>query len=70
MQGVYIGASQSMFSPCRADPVVGRKITTSGGGFRSGDRFAFGGRECCRGFVIRPGEPQHDAGDVVLRVLG
>jgi hypothetical protein len=60
------GASQTVFGPHGTRLFVAGKFAARGGGFRGGDSGAFVNRERDRRFVIRPGQTQHGAGDVVL----
>ena len=62
------GASQTVFGPRGPHLFVAGKFAARGGGFRGGDSGAFVDRQRNRRFVIRPGQPQHGAGDVVLLV--
>jgi hypothetical protein len=64
---VYSKASQGVFGPHRAHLIVGREFPTGRGGFRVGDSGTFFGRERHGWRFIRPGEPENNAGDVVLR---
>jgi hypothetical protein len=57
-----------VFGPHGTYLFVAGKFAARGGGFRGGDSGAFVNRQRDRRFVVRPGHPQHGAGDVVLLV--
>jgi hypothetical protein len=61
-------ASQTVFGPNRAHLLIGRKLATSRGAFRGGDRILLFGCERDWRFVIGAGQTKDDRGDVVLSV--
>jgi hypothetical protein len=58
-----------VFAPHRAHLFIGREFATRGGRFRDRDSSALVRRKRHgRGFVISPGKPENNAGDIVLSV--
>lgn len=63
------GASQPVFAPHRAHLLVCREVPARRGGFRDGDRLAFGlGQRHACSVIVRPGKPEDNTSDVVLSV--
>ena len=59
-----------MFGPNRPHLFIARKFPTGSGGFRSGDRGLFFGRERCRRFIIGAGQAENNMGNIVLCLRG